>query len=92
MNQITQVLERIQKGEPSAAAALLPLVYDELRNLGRRAEPALEWTRTLLRRRALRTRETLDTANTTRQGHGSKAATHRDETRSSCLPALAAFG
>src|SRR3954471_12194028 len=33
MTQITQVLERIQQGEPSAAAALLPLVYDELRKL-----------------------------------------------------------
>jgi RNA polymerase sigma factor (TIGR02999 family) len=33
MSEISQVLERIQKGEPSAAEALLPLVYDELRNL-----------------------------------------------------------
>ena len=33
MKEITQVLERIQKGEPSAAEALLPLVYDELRKL-----------------------------------------------------------
>jgi len=33
MNEITQVLERIQKGEPSAAEALLPLVYEELREL-----------------------------------------------------------
>jgi RNA polymerase sigma factor (TIGR02999 family) len=33
MNEITQVLERIQQGEPSAAAALLPLVYEELRRL-----------------------------------------------------------
>ena len=33
MNEITQVLERIQNGEPSAAAALLPLVYEELRKL-----------------------------------------------------------
>ena len=33
MNEITQVLERIQKGEPSAAEALLPLVYEELRAL-----------------------------------------------------------
>jgi RNA polymerase sigma factor (TIGR02999 family) len=33
MNEITQVLERIQKGEPSAAEALLPLVYEELRKL-----------------------------------------------------------
>ena len=33
MNEITQVLERIQNGEPSAAEALLPLVYEELRKL-----------------------------------------------------------
>src|SRR5262249_33178352 len=33
MNEITQALERIQKGESSAAEALLPLVYDELRKL-----------------------------------------------------------
>jgi RNA polymerase sigma factor (TIGR02999 family) len=33
MSEITQVLERIQKGEPSAAEALLPLVYEELRKL-----------------------------------------------------------
>jgi RNA polymerase sigma factor (TIGR02999 family) len=33
MNEITQVLERIHNGEPSAAEALLPLVYDELRKL-----------------------------------------------------------
>jgi RNA polymerase sigma factor (TIGR02999 family) len=33
MNEITQVLDRIQKGEASAAEALLPLVYEELRKL-----------------------------------------------------------
>jgi RNA polymerase sigma factor (TIGR02999 family) len=33
MNEITQVLDQIQQGEPSAAAALLALVYDELRKL-----------------------------------------------------------
>jgi RNA polymerase sigma factor (TIGR02999 family) len=33
MNEITQVLERIQNGEPSAAEVLLPLVYEELRKL-----------------------------------------------------------
>ena len=33
MNEITHVLERIHKGEPSAAEALLPLVYGELRKL-----------------------------------------------------------
>ena len=30
---VTRVLERAQKGDPSAAAELLPLVYDELRRL-----------------------------------------------------------
>jgi RNA polymerase sigma factor (TIGR02999 family) len=33
MNEITQALEQIQNGEPSAAEELLPLVYDELRKL-----------------------------------------------------------
>jgi RNA polymerase sigma factor (TIGR02999 family) len=33
MNEVTQVLDRIQEGESTAAAALLPLVYDELRKL-----------------------------------------------------------
>jgi RNA polymerase sigma factor (TIGR02999 family) len=33
MDEITQVLVRIQNGDPSAAEALLPLVYEELREL-----------------------------------------------------------
>jgi RNA polymerase sigma factor (TIGR02999 family) len=33
MNEITRVLARIQGGEPTAAAELLPLVYEELRQL-----------------------------------------------------------
>jgi RNA polymerase sigma factor (TIGR02999 family) len=33
MNDITQILSRIESGDPSAAAKLLPLVYDELRKL-----------------------------------------------------------
>jgi RNA polymerase sigma factor (TIGR02999 family) len=33
MTEVTQVLERLERGDPSAAAALLPLVYDELRKL-----------------------------------------------------------
>jgi RNA polymerase sigma factor (TIGR02999 family) len=33
MNEITRILDRIQEGEPSAAEALLPLVYEELRKL-----------------------------------------------------------
>jgi RNA polymerase sigma factor (TIGR02999 family) len=32
-NEITRVLEAIDRGEPQAAAELLPLVYDELRKL-----------------------------------------------------------
>jgi RNA polymerase sigma factor (TIGR02999 family) len=33
MTEITRVLEQLQHGDPSAAEALLPLVYDELRKL-----------------------------------------------------------
>jgi hypothetical protein len=33
LNEITQILERIQKGEPSAPEALLPLVSEEFRKL-----------------------------------------------------------
>jgi RNA polymerase sigma factor (sigma-70 family) len=33
MNEITQVLNAIQQGDPQAADQLLPLVYDELRRL-----------------------------------------------------------
>lgn len=33
MNDITRALEGVQRGEPDAASALLPLVYDELRRL-----------------------------------------------------------
>jgi RNA polymerase sigma factor (TIGR02999 family) len=33
MSQVTQLLQKIADGEPSAAAQLLPLVYDELRRL-----------------------------------------------------------
>ena len=33
MSQVTQLLQQIADGEPSAAAHLLPLVYDELRRL-----------------------------------------------------------
>src|SRR4029077_15818837 len=33
MNEVSRILDGIQKGEPSAAEALLPLVYDELRKL-----------------------------------------------------------
>jgi RNA polymerase sigma factor (sigma-70 family) len=35
MNEVTQLLEAIQQGQPQAAEALLPLVYDELRKLAR---------------------------------------------------------
>ncbi|MBY0458139.1 MAG: sigma-70 family RNA polymerase sigma factor [Gemmataceae bacterium] len=33
MSDVTRILEAIEGGDPSAAARLLPLVYDELRNL-----------------------------------------------------------
>jgi RNA polymerase sigma factor (TIGR02999 family) len=33
MNEVSRVLDQIRNGEPSAAEALLPLVYDELRKL-----------------------------------------------------------
>src|SRR5262245_55656445 len=33
MSDVTRILSAIEKGDPSAAAELLPLVYEELRNL-----------------------------------------------------------
>jgi RNA polymerase sigma factor (TIGR02999 family) len=33
MNDVTQILSRIESGDPSASEQLLPLVYDELRRL-----------------------------------------------------------
>jgi RNA polymerase sigma factor (TIGR02999 family) len=33
MGDVTQILERIESGDPSAAEHLLPLIYDELRKL-----------------------------------------------------------
>ena len=33
MNEVTQILDLMQQGDPQAAAQLLPLVYDELRHL-----------------------------------------------------------
>ena len=33
MTDVTQILSQIESGDPSAAAQLLPLVYDELRKL-----------------------------------------------------------
>jgi RNA polymerase sigma factor (TIGR02999 family) len=33
MSELTRILEAAQRGEPSAAAELLPLVYDELRRM-----------------------------------------------------------
>src|ERR1700675_3073928 len=33
MNDVTRILSAIEHGDPSAAAELLPLVYDELREL-----------------------------------------------------------
>jgi RNA polymerase sigma factor (TIGR02999 family) len=36
MSEVTQILSAIEQGDPSAAAQLLPLVYDELRKLAAR--------------------------------------------------------
>src|SRR4026207_581704 len=33
MSDVTQILSKIESGDPSAAAQLLPLVYEELRKL-----------------------------------------------------------
>src|SRR5262245_40000595 len=33
MSEVTRILSAIEKGDPSAASQLLPLVYDELRKL-----------------------------------------------------------
>jgi RNA polymerase sigma factor (TIGR02999 family) len=33
MNDVTQILSRIESGDPTAAEQLLPLIYDELRKL-----------------------------------------------------------
>src|SRR5262245_59108849 len=33
MNEVTRILSMIEPGDPSSAAQLLPLVYDELRRL-----------------------------------------------------------
>lgn len=35
MNEVTQILQRLESGSPTAAAELLPLVYEELRHLAR---------------------------------------------------------
>ena len=35
MSEVTQILERIESGDPAAASQLLPFVYDELRRLAR---------------------------------------------------------
>jgi RNA polymerase sigma factor (TIGR02999 family) len=36
MNEVTRVLSAVERGDPQAAAQLLPLVYDELRRLAAR--------------------------------------------------------
>src|SRR6185369_6608543 len=33
MSDVTRILNRVQRGDPTAAEELLPLVYEELRNL-----------------------------------------------------------
>jgi len=50
MSDVTQILQQIESGDPSAAEHLLPLVYDELRKLaaakmaGERSDHTLEAT------------------------------------------------
>ena len=36
MSDVTQILDRVQQGDPKAAEELLPLVYEELRKLAAR--------------------------------------------------------
>src|SRR6478672_1190571 len=36
MNDVTRILSAVEQGDPGAAEALLPLVYDELRRLAAR--------------------------------------------------------
>ena len=36
MSEVTRILSAIEQGDPHAAEQLLPLVYDELRNLAAR--------------------------------------------------------
>ena len=38
MSDVTRILESMQRGDPKSGEELLPLVYDELRKLARRAE------------------------------------------------------
>jgi len=33
VSEVTQILERVEQGDPKAAEELLPLVYEELRRL-----------------------------------------------------------
>jgi hypothetical protein len=60
MSDVTHILSAIEQGDPRAAEQLLPLVYDELRNLaayhldhewpvGRRIDPGLKRPQPLLR-------------------------------------------
>jgi hypothetical protein len=44
MSDVTCILAQIESGDPQAAERLLPLVYDELRNLARR-DTLAEWSR-----------------------------------------------
>jgi DNA-directed RNA polymerase specialized sigma24 family protein len=52
MSDVTQILLRIESGDPSAAENLLPLVYEELRNLAT-ARMASEWPNYRLQATAL---------------------------------------
>ena len=42
MSDVTRILSQIESGDPSAAEQLLPLVYEELREAGRREDGAGE--------------------------------------------------
>ena len=41
MTDVTRILSAIEQGDPTAAEQLLPLVYDELRRLAAKKQPAV---------------------------------------------------
>lgn len=59
MNEVTRILSAIEQGDPKAAAQLLPLVYEELRKLGREAAFRLSWGCFCLFGRELRVQDLL---------------------------------
>jgi hypothetical protein len=54
MSDVTRILSAIEKGDPSAAEQLLPLVYDELRKLAAQTIEILRSTEERSRSRAPR--------------------------------------